>query len=210
MSTAERTALVRRGKLLSYVTLGYNLAEGVAAIATGFIAGSIALVGFGIDSLIELVSSGAALWRLRGDVDPARRERTERSSLRIISFCFVGLAIYIAADAVHALWRHQPPQKTVPGIVVAALSAVIMPVLARKKRHVALELGSRALDADATQTDLCAYLSAIVLGGLVLNAVFGWWWADPVAALVLVPIIAKEGVAGLRAQESCDDCRPTL
>jgi divalent metal cation (Fe/Co/Zn/Cd) transporter len=207
---AGRAAIVRRGTMLSYVSLAYNLIEAAAAIAVGAIAGSIALLGFGMDSLIELASSVAALWRLRADVDLTQRERVERVTLRVIGLCFVGLAIYIAADAVHALWTHDRPHKTVPGIVVAALSIAVMPVLARAKRTVAARLGSRALEADATQTTLCAYLSAIVLGGLALNALFGWWWADPAAALMLTPIIAREGVAGLRGEPSCaDDCRPT-
>jgi divalent metal cation (Fe/Co/Zn/Cd) transporter len=205
---AGRAALVRRGTMLSYVSLAYNLIEAAAAIAVGAIAGSIVLLGFGMDSLIELASSMAALWRLRADVDVAQRERVERIALRVIGLCFAGLAVYIAADATHALWARDHPHKTVPGIVIAALSIAVMPVLARAKRTVATRLGSRALEADATQTTLCAYLSAIVLGGLVLNALFGWWWADPVAALILTPIIAREGVAGLRGEPSCDDCRP--
>lgn len=200
MTGAERAALVRRGELLSYVTLGVTLVEAGAAIATGMIAGSIALVGFGIDSLIELASSGAALWRLRADMDPAQRERVERTALRVIGIGFLGLAIYIAVDAAHALWTRERPQKTSAGIVVAALSVVIMPMLARAKRRVAIILESRALEADATQTDLCAYLSAIVLVGLLLNAFVGWWWADAVAALMLTPIIAKEGLEGVRGE----------
>jgi divalent metal cation (Fe/Co/Zn/Cd) transporter len=193
--------------MLSYLTLAYNLIEGAAAIAVGAIAGSVVLLGFGMDSLIELASSIAALWRLRADVDLPRRERVERVTLRVIGLCFIGLAIYIAADATHALWARDRPHQTVAGIVVAALSITVMPVLARAKRSVAARLGSRALAADATQTSVCAYLSAIVLGGLVLNALLGWWWADPVAALILTPIIAREGVAGLRGEASCDDCR---
>ena len=203
----RRRGLVRRGRMLSYLTLGYNVLEGAASLVFGSLAGSIALVGFGIDSLIEVTSSLAALWRLRADLDVVRREKVERSSLRIIGFCFVGLAVYILADAGHALLRSEPPTKSVPGMVVAALSVVIMPLLARAKRQVAASLGSRALQADATQTDLCMYLSAIVLGGLALNALFGWWWADPIAAIAMTPFIAKEGISGLRAEDTCEDCR---
>jgi divalent metal cation (Fe/Co/Zn/Cd) transporter len=201
-----RGSLVRRGQLLSRITLAYNAAEGMAAIVTGILAGSVALVGFGIDSAIEVISSGAALWRLRSDVDVSHRDRVEHASLRIIGGCFVALALYIAVDAGHALWMREAPDKTIPGIVVAALSVVTMPLLARAKRRVAVGLGSRALQADATQTDLCMYLSAIVLAGLTLNAVFGWWWADPVAALLMTPIIAREGIEGLRGEHICDDC----
>lgn len=204
----HRATLVRRGQWLSRITLIYNAGEGLAAIFTGVLAGSIALVGFGMDSVIEVVSSVAALWRLAADVDTNRRERAERLSLRVIGGCFVALSLYIVVDAGHALWSHEAPAKTIPGIIVASLSVVVMPLLARGKRRVAAGLKSRALRADATQSDLCMYLSAIVLGGLLMNAFFGWWWADPVAALAMTPIIAKEGIEGLRGEDACDDCGP--
>ncbi len=203
----SRSRLVRRGRSLSYVTLGYNLLEGMASLVFGTLAGSIALVGFGIDSLIEVTSSLAALWRLRADLDVARREKAERLSLRVIGSCFIGLAVYIFAEAGHSLLKHEPPTASIPGMVVAALSVVIMPLLARGKRQVAVALGSRALEADATQTDLCMYLSGIVLGGLALNALFGWWWADPIAALAMTPFIVREGISGLRGEDSCETCR---
>ena len=201
-----RRALVRRGRLLSYITLSYNVLEGVASLVFGTLAGSIALVGFGIDSLIEVTSSAAALWRLRADLDHVRRARVERASLRIIGVCFLVLAIYISAAAGHDLWKHEPPTESIPGMVVAALSVIVMPLLARAKRRVAIELGSRALRADAIQTSLCTYLSVVVLGGLALNALFGWWWADPVAALAMTPLIAKEGLDGLRGEDHCGEC----
>jgi divalent metal cation (Fe/Co/Zn/Cd) transporter len=201
-----RNILVRRGQLLSRVTLAYNAAEGIAALIAGSVAGSVALVGFGIDSVIEVPSSVTALWRLRSDADPGARERTERIAVRIIGESLVALALYVAADATHALWTRATPLRTIVGIVISALSVTIMPLLARAKRRVAIALGSRALSKDATQTDLCAYLSAIVLGGLLLNAVFGWWWADPVAALAMSPIIAKEGLDALRRKEMCNEC----
>ena len=205
---AVRAALIRRGQLYSRLTLAYNSMEGLAAIVTGVMAGSIALVGFGVDSVIEVVSSVAALWRLRADVQEERRERVERISLRIIGICFLALALYILVDAGRALWTHEVPRKTWPGIVVAALSVLVMPILVRGKRRVARGLGSRALEADASQTSLCAYLSAIVLVGLALNALFGWWWADPVAGLLMTPIIMLEGLEGIRGEEACDHCRP--
>ena len=205
-SDLDRAALVRRGQWLSYATVGYNTLEGLASIVAGGFAGSISLVGFGIDSLIEVASGGTAMWRLRADVDEIRRERVERASLRIIGVLFLLLAAYVAIDAVKTLWRHEAPGQSIAGIVIAALSLVVMPLLARAKRRVASGLSSRALHADATQTDLCMYLSAILLGGLVLNALVGWWWADPLAALVMTPIIAREGVAGLRAEHRCEDC----
>ena len=205
-SDLDRAALVRRGQWLSYATVGYNTLEGLASIVAGGFAGSISLVGFGIDSLIEVASGGTAMWRLRADVDEIRRERVERASLRIIGVLFLLLAAYVVIDAVKTLWGHEAPGQSIPGMVIAALSLVVMPLLARAKRRVASGLSSRALHADATQTDLCMYLSAILLGGLVLNALVGWWWADPLAALVMTPIIAREGVAGLRAEHRCEDC----
>jgi divalent metal cation (Fe/Co/Zn/Cd) transporter len=205
-NVVAREALVRRGQVLSRVTLGYNAAEGVAALAAGTVAGSIALVGFGIDSVIEVASSVTALWRLRSDADHEARERTERIAVRIIGGSLLALALYVSYDATHALWTRETPRKTVAGVVIAALSVAIMPLLARAKRRVANALTSRALSKDATQTDLCAYLSAIVLGGLLLNAMFGWWWADPVAALAMAPIIAKEGLEAIRGKDGCDQC----
>ncbi len=202
----DREALVRRGQVLSRVTLAYNAAEGIAALAAGMVAGSIALVGFGIDSVIEVVSSVTALWRLRSDADHETRERTERVAVRIIGGSLIALALYVAIDAAHALLTHETPRKTAAGVVIAALSVAIMPLLARAKRRVANALASRALSKDATQTDLCAYLSAILLGGLLLNAMFGWWWADPIAALGMSPIIAREGLEAVRRKELCDHC----
>jgi divalent metal cation (Fe/Co/Zn/Cd) transporter len=202
-SRSDRTEVVRRGRTLSRITLGYNTLEGLASLIAGAMAGSVSLVGFGVDSLIEVTSSAASLWRLRLDHDASSRERSERITIRIIGWCFLALAAYIAWEAGHALWTQTPPERTIPGIVIAGLSVIVMPLLSRAKGRVAIELGSRALSADAKQTDLCAYLSAILLAGLVLNAVFGWWWADPVAALLMVPIIAREGIEGLRGEEPC-------
>jgi divalent metal cation (Fe/Co/Zn/Cd) transporter len=198
-----RRELVLRGRRLSYITLGYNVFEGLASLVAGTLAGSIALVGFGIDSLIEVTSSAAALWRLRADLDVVRRERVERASLRVIGISFLALALYIVANASHDLWKHELPTKSTVGIVVTGLSVIIMPLLARAKRRIAVSLDSRALRADATQTDLCVYLSAFALLGLALNAALGWWWADPVAALAMTPFIAKEGIEGVRARDNC-------
>ena len=203
----RRRELVRRGRMLSYLTLGYNVLEGIVSLIFGWLAGSIALVGFGIDSLIEVTSSVAALWRLRADLDVIRREEVERMSLRIIGVCFICLALYILVDAGLALVKREAPDESIPGIVIAALSIVVMPLLARAKRKIAVSLDSRALHADATQTDLCMYLSVIVLGGLALNALVGWWWADPIAAIAMTPFIAREGIRGLRAEDGCDGCR---
>lgn len=202
-----RPALVRRSRLLNLATLGYNSLEGIIALVAGLLAGSVALVGFGADSLIELAASGTALWRLRADADPQHRERAERTGLLVIGALFVALALYVTWDAGAAIVRREAPHQSIPGIVLAAASVVVMPLLARAKRRVALDLGSGTLAAEAQQTSLCAWLSAILLVGLVLNAALGWWWADPVAALLMVPIIAREGIEGLRGRSACsDDC----
>jgi len=195
-----RKALVRRGRRLEYLTIGWNLLEGVVAIGAGLVAGSTALVGF--DSFVESLSGGALVWRLRSDEDSERREQI---ALKLVGASFLILAAYVAFDAGKSLILREPPDASYVGITLSALSLVVMPLLARAKRRVAADLNSRAMQADSRQTDICAYLSAILLGGLLLNALFGWWWADPVAALVMVPIIAKEGVEALRGEICCDE-----
>jgi len=200
-----RTRLVHRGLQLNYATIGYNLLEAVASIVAGLLAGSVALVGFGVDSAIEVTSAVAAQWRLRADLDAARRERVEEITLRVIGWSFMALAAYVLYDSGTTLWLHDRPERSVAGIVILSLSVVVMPLLARAKRRVARGLASRALEADANQTSLCAYLSVIALAGVALNAIVGWWWADPVAALAMVPIIAREGLEGIRGEE-CDNC----
>jgi divalent metal cation (Fe/Co/Zn/Cd) transporter len=207
ISAVERDTIVRRGRRLSFVTVFCNSVEGVVALAAGLSAGSVALVGFGVDSGIELAASAAAIWRLDADAASARRVRVERISHRMIGLLFVALALYIAYGASDALIRREAPSASPLGIAVALASLVIMPYLARAKRQVGSALGSRALISESAQTSLCSYLSAILLGGLLLNALLGWWWADPVAALVMVPIIGREGAAGLRIKSaSADDC----
>ena len=199
----SRPALVRRGLLLNFATIGYNVIEAVVAIGAGIVSGSVALLGFGLDSVIEVTASGAAQWRLRADIDEARRERVERATHRIIGWSLLALAAYVVIDGAHTLLQHESPERSVVGLVLLALSAVVMPVLARAKRRVARAMTSRSLEAEATQTSLCAYLSVIALAGVAMNAALGWWWADPVAALAMVPIIAKEGVEGARAEAHC-------
>lgn len=206
--SSDQTALVKRGLHLSYATLGYNCLEGVIAILAGVAAGSIALVGFGADSLIEVTASLTAIWRLHSDSDLTRRERSERISLRVIGILFLALAAYVAADASESLFMRQPPAPSIVGLVLAAASLIVMPLLAHAKRRVAIAMGSGALAAESRQTMLCTYLSAILLGGLILNAALGWWWADPVAALVMVPIIVREGIEGVRGRAACGDCCP--
>ena len=206
LTVAHRRSLVRRGLHLNYLTIGYNTIEAMVSLAAGWLAGSVALVGFGIDSLIEVTASVAAQWRLHADLDASRRAGVERVTVRIIGWSFLALAAYVFIDAAKSLWLGERPDSSIVGIVLLALSAIVMPVLARAKRRVARGLASRALEADAAQTSLCAYLSVIALAGVALNAVSGWWWADPVAALAMVPIIAREGIQNVRGEAGCDDC----
>ena len=201
----DRAVLVKRGRWLEYFTIAYNSLEGLVAVVAGLIAGSIALVGFGFDSLIEVTSGSVLLWRLHADVDEVRRERIEAISLRLVGVCFVVLAIYVLYDSVKSLIRREATEESFVGIILAAVSLVVMPLLVRAKRRVARSINSGALMADSKQTELCTYLSAILLAGLLLNALFGWWWADPIAALVMVPIIVKEGIEALRGETCCDE-----
>jgi divalent metal cation (Fe/Co/Zn/Cd) transporter len=204
VATMDRALLVKRGQRLEYFTIAYNSLEGLIGIAAGLVAGSIALIGFGIDSIIEVTSGVALLWRLHHDADRSGREQKERITLRIVGVCFLALAVYVAYDSIASLLTHQVPEKSKVGMGLAAVSLVVMPLLARAKRSIAGDIGSVALNADAKQTEFCTFLSAILLGGLVLNAFLGWWWADPVAGLAMVPIIAKEAVGALAGQACCD------
>lgn len=201
----ERTAVVRRGRKLEYFTIAWNAVEGLVAIGAGMIAGSISLMGFGIDSFIEVTSGSVLLWRMSVDADVRGRASNEKRALRFVGVCFLLLAAYIAYESVTDLFVMRTPEHSVPGILLACASLIVMPLLSSAKRKVGRALGSAAMHADARQTEFCTYLSAILLLGLLLNSFFDLWWADPVAAIVMVPIIAKEGVEGLRGK-ACDDC----
>ncbi len=201
----DRVALVARGRRLEYFTIAWNAFEAAVALISGLLAGSISLVSFGLDSVIETISAVILLWRLHAEDDLLRRERTELIAHRVVGACFLLLAAYVASEALHALWIRATPERSVPGVLIAIAAIVVMPLLGRAKRRVAEQMGSRALHADSRQADFCAYLSAILLAGLLMHAWLGWWWADPVAALIMTPIIAREGVQGLRGQ-GCDDC----
>ncbi len=197
--TVIRAADVRRGRRLEYFTIGWNSLEAVVAISFGIVAGSVALIGFGVDSVIESSSGAIILWRLLAG------EEKERVALRLVGISLLLLAAYVAFDAVKSLIFQERPDSSYAGIVLAVVSLIVMPILAREKRRVAARLNSRAMQADSRQTDICAYLSAILLGGLALNALVGWWWADPIAALVMIPIIVKEGAEALQGKTCCDD-----
>jgi len=203
----ERESIARRGKRLEYFTIAWNMLEGIASVIAGSIVGSISLVGFGLDSFIEVASGTALLWRMSVDADECRREQNERLSLRIVGACFLCLAAYIGLESIRELLAKRAPEQSVAGILIAIVSLIMMPLLSKAKRQVGQQLGSAAMHADARQTEFCTYLSAILLGGLLLNMSLGWWWADPVAALVMVPIVAKEGIDGIRGEDHCRDCR---
>jgi divalent metal cation (Fe/Co/Zn/Cd) transporter len=201
--TITRQAIAHRGRRLEYFTIAWNTFEGLIAIAAGAIAGSISLVGFGIDSFIEVTSGATLLWRMSVDADVERRERNERVSLRIVGVCFFALAVYITYESVSDLTGKTAPKHSIPGIALACVSLIVMPILSHAKKKVGHALNSAAMKADARQTDFCVYLSGILLAGLVLNAGLGWWWADPIAGLIMVPIIAKEGLDGMNARTCC-------
>ena len=201
-----RAGLVRRGRQLAWATIGWNSFEGIAAIASGVVAGSIALVGFGVDSYVEVFSGLVILWRLSKEAHGEEvSARAEQRAVRLIAFTFLALAVGIGIESVRRLASGAEPKESLFGIGLALVSLVVMPLLARAKRKVGVALGSRAVEADATETMLCVWLSAILLVGLVANAALGWWWADPVAALGIVYIAAREGIEHLRS-DRIDDC----
>ncbi|GLV95127.1 MULTISPECIES: cation transporter [Streptomyces] len=192
-SPARRDALARRIRFLVAATITYNVIEGIVAITAGTIASSTALVGFGLDSVIEVSSAAAVAWQF-STRDHAVREAREKTTLRIISVSFFALAVYVTVDALRALTGTGEAETSVPGIVIAALSLAVMPFLSAAQRRAGRELGSASAVADSKQTLLCTYLSAVLLVGLVLNATLGWSWADPIAALVIAAIAVKEGI----------------
>ena len=194
------TTKLREGRQLEYLTIGWNAVEALVSIGAGVAAGSTALIGFGVDSVIESGSGAVLLWRLQESDDHAQRERL---ALRLVGITFLVLAAWVGYESTTSLMAREAPSASYVGIVVAALSLIVMPWLAFRKRRVATQIGSQALASDSRQTSLCAYLSAILLTGLLLNALLGWWWADGVAALLMVPIIVSEGIEALRG-ERCE------
>lgn len=202
IAQAAAALLAKRGRRLAYFTIAWNCLEGLVSVAAGAFAGSISLLGFGVDSFIEVASASAVLWRFSGRAAGSHREK---AALRFIGLCFLALAAYLIYESAHDLVARQLPERSVPGIAIACASLVAMPLLSRAKKRLGTQMGSQAVHADARQTDFCTWLSAILLAGLLLNALFGWWWADPAAALLMVPLIAKEGIEGLRG-ETCGSC----
>ena len=204
LTLADRRPVAALGRRLEYFTIGWNSAEGIIAVIAGLMAGSISLVGFGVDSFIEVASGSILLWRMSVDADVCRRAHSELIALRAVGGCFLALAAYVGYSAMRDLVGHAAPAHSVPGIVLACAALVVMPLLSRAKRRVGAALQSVAMHADARQAEFCTYLSAILLGGLLLNTLWDLWWADPVAALIMVPIIAKEGVAGFQGRTCCE------
>lgn len=206
MTSITRESLVRRALWLGWFTIVYNLGEGAVAIVGATIAGSDALLSFGLDSGVECISASVIVWRLYSEQsNPERAERVEQRALKLIAVAFFILAAWVAQDSIRSLIDGHEPDTSVIGIAVTSLSLVVMPVLARKKRQVGVALGSKAVESDSRQTTACVYLSAVVLGGLILNALFGWWWADPAAALGVVMFLVREGIEAWNA-EHADEC----
>lgn len=204
-ATTGRAGLLRRAQQLAGFTVAYNLLEGAVAIGAGFAANSQALVGFGFDSGIESISAAVLLWRIGVERrEPQRAERVEHIAERLIGTSFLILGAYIAFEAIADLLNRERPDTSVVGLLLTALSLVVMPLLARRKRRVAVALDSNAARADAAQTMACVWLSAVVLIGLALNAALDWWWADPVAALAVVVLLLNEGREALTGNNHDD------
>ncbi|MGH3777606.1 MAG: cation transporter [Pseudonocardiaceae bacterium] len=197
--------LSRRVRLLVAATISYNVIEAIVAISAGMVASSTALIGFGLDSVIEVASASAVAWQFSGR-DPEARERT---ALKIIALSFFALASYVTVESVRSLTGAQDAGHSTVGIVLAAASLVIMPVLSYAQRRAGRELGSASAVADSQQTLLCTYLSGVLLVGLILNSLFGWSWADPVVALIIAGVAVREGREAWRGKHCCgvvDDC----
>ncbi len=209
VTTADRPSLLRRALRLEYLTVGWNIVEGLVAITAGLAAGSVALIGFGIDSFVESASGSVLIWRLRaernaGQDDEERIEHVERRAQKLVGASLVLLAVYIAWESVTSLLSGERPEPSAVGIGLAVASLIVMWWLARAKRKVGIALGSRAMTADAFQTDACFYLSMFLLVGIGANALFGWWWADPVAALAMTLFIGREALEAWRGEDHDD------
>ena len=201
-----RVDAVQRAQRLTAITIGYNVLEAVVAIAAGVAAGSLSLIGFGLDSTVEVSSAVVLAWRLRQERRAGCMLPYDRRAQRLIALCFGALAVWVGYEAVVQLAAREQPETSVLGIVVASASLLLMPILARAKRRLAPALGSQAVASDARQTQLCAWLSAVLLAGLLLNATLGWWWADPAAALAIAAVALREGVQTWRAESLADTC----
>jgi divalent metal cation (Fe/Co/Zn/Cd) transporter len=199
LDPARRTLLQRRIRLLVAATITYNVIEAAVAITAGTLASSAALIGFGLDSVVEVASATAVAWQFSA----TDHERREKTALRVIAISFFALAAYVTFDAVRALLGSGQAEHSTPGLILAALSLIVMPFLSSAQRRAGRELGSASAVADSKQTLLCTYLSAVLLAGLALNSLFGWSWADPIAALVIAAVAVKEGREAWRGDACC-------
>lgn len=197
--------LYKKALYLEYLTVGYNVLEGVLSLLAGYLAGSIALVGFGFDSAIESLSGAVLVWRLakHGHISAEEEERIEKKAVRLVGVSFIILGIYVFAESIKKLYLHERPEPSLFGIIIALFSIAIMPVLAYAKYSAGKKLASRALVADSKQTVVCSMLSVALVVGLSLNYIYGIWWADPVSALVIVAFIVREGVETLSEEKTC-------
>lgn len=201
-----RAAAVRRARWLNAATIGWNAVEGVVAISAGFVAGSVSLVGFGFDSAIEVSAALVLTWRLQQERRGGCMQASDARATKVIAVSFLVLGLYVGIESGKNLWSAVRPEASAVGIVIAALSLAVMPVLARAKRALAPALGSAAAVADAKQTNLCAVLSAVLLVGLGANALLGWWWADPLAGLAIAGLALVEFRRTWRADSLADTC----
>jgi len=199
LSDAERRRFGRRAQFLAATSVGYNVVEAVIAIGAGLFAGSVALVGFGLDSIVEVSSGLIILWQFR---HPIPQER-ERQALRLMALAFFALAAYVTVESTRSLVGGHVPEHSTVGIVLACISLVVMPFLSWAQRRTGQRLWSASVVADGTQTLLCTYLSAVLLAGLILNTTLGWWWADPIAGLVIAAVAIKEGREAWRGENCC-------
>ena len=203
---ADRDDAVRRARLLNRFSITYNVVEAVVALAAGFAAGAVSLIGFGLDSVIEVSASGVLAWRLMAERRDGCTQEADRRATKAIALSFFALAGYVGYESIDRLVASEEPDTSVVGIVLTGLSLVVMPFLARAKQRLAPALGSRAQEAEASQTMLCAYLSAVVLAGLLVHLMLGWWWADPLAGLAIAGLATVEGVRTWRAESLEDTC----
>lgn len=205
-SARARRAALRRSRQLNRLTIGWNIAEGVIAVTAGALAGSVSLVGFGLDSGIEVSAAVILAWRLGKENQPGCMADFDRRATRLIALSFALLAGYVGIESIRDLASRHEPETSIVGIILAAVSLMVMPLLARAKRRLAPLLGSRAAASEANQTSLCALLSAVLLIGLALNALLGWWWADPTAGILIATLAGTEAVRTWQAEALTDTC----
>ena len=209
VATGDRTALIGRALRLEYLTVAWSLIEAGIGVAAALTSGSVALMGFGLDSLVEGASGGVLIWRLMAErraIDADAIERLDRTAHRLVGGSLFLLAAYIASDTAWTLWRRERPHPSLVGIALMLIALVVMWWLAGSKRRAAAALSSRALEADAFQATACFWLSLITLASVALNAMFGWWWADPLGATAMTVFIVKEGREAWRGEDHCRDC----